>query len=280
MVPGSGAADRDNDVFFPPIRDHLLGEGIAVSSFDRPGVGESSGDWRDQGFDDLAADVMACLRYLRETGLADPARLGLFGHSQGGWIVLEAAARDTEVAFVITNSGPGVSPGEQERFAAWNGMVRAGLDSATIESLLPDFDRLLAMLRAGERFEAFARLFEDPDQAGRMKTLGLALVPEDAETWGVMCRIMDHDPRPAMARLRCPVLAIFGAEDPIVPVAKSVSVYREVVGRHTTLDVEVLPGAGHRIEVDASEELAPGYLHLIDGWIRRTVSQAAAGRAS
>jgi hypothetical protein len=35
MHPGSGPSDRHNDVFFPPIREHLLGAGIAVSS-DRP----------------------------------------------------------------------------------------------------------------------------------------------------------------------------------------------------------------------------------------------------
>ena len=44
MSPGSGPSDRDNDVFFPPIRRVLLDAGFAVASFDKRGVGDSTGD--------------------------------------------------------------------------------------------------------------------------------------------------------------------------------------------------------------------------------------------
>jgi nitrite reductase (NO-forming) len=41
----------------------------------------------------------------------------LYGHSQGGWVVLEVAAADPSVAFVVTSSGPGVTMADQERYA-------------------------------------------------------------------------------------------------------------------------------------------------------------------
>lgn len=41
MYPGSGPSDRDNDVFFPPIREELPRSGFAVASFDNRGVGSS-----------------------------------------------------------------------------------------------------------------------------------------------------------------------------------------------------------------------------------------------
>ncbi|QTR03017.1 hypothetical protein J7S33_29180, partial [Saccharothrix algeriensis] len=47
MVGGSGPSDRDNDTHFPAIRRHLAGAGIAVLSYDKRGVGGSSGDWLD-----------------------------------------------------------------------------------------------------------------------------------------------------------------------------------------------------------------------------------------
>ena len=59
MWPGSGPSDRDNDVFFPPIREHLLGGGLAVASFDKRGVGGSTGDWRDAGIEEQADDARA-----------------------------------------------------------------------------------------------------------------------------------------------------------------------------------------------------------------------------
>jgi uncharacterized protein len=44
MVGGSGPSDRDNGTCFPPIRRHLTGAGIAVLSYDKRGVGGSSGE--------------------------------------------------------------------------------------------------------------------------------------------------------------------------------------------------------------------------------------------
>ena len=64
MVPGSGPSDRDNDVYFPTIRAGLLVRGIAAASFDKRGVGESTGDWRDTGPAEQSADVAAQLASL------------------------------------------------------------------------------------------------------------------------------------------------------------------------------------------------------------------------
>jgi uncharacterized protein len=109
MHPGSGPSDRDNDVYFPPIREHLLEAGVAVCSFDKRGVGGSTGRWQEAGIVEQADDLLACLDAL----LADPAApapIGPFGHSQGGWVVVEAAGRNPPIAYVIANAAPGVTP--------------------------------------------------------------------------------------------------------------------------------------------------------------------------
>ena len=70
-----GRADRDNDVL-PAIRAGLLDRGIAAASFDKRGVGESTGDWRDTGPVEQAADVAAQLACLRETAGSRPSTTG------------------------------------------------------------------------------------------------------------------------------------------------------------------------------------------------------------
>ncbi|WP_143265479.1 CocE/NonD family hydrolase [Amycolatopsis lexingtonensis] len=65
MVGGSGPSDRTNDNFFPPIVRHLVESGIAVLSYDKRGVGASSGDWLSGTIDDFAADAVAALNFLR-----------------------------------------------------------------------------------------------------------------------------------------------------------------------------------------------------------------------
>ena len=67
MHPGSGPSDRDNDVFFPPIREHLLDAGVAVCSFDKRGVGGSTGRWEEAGIVEQADDLLACLHELRRS---------------------------------------------------------------------------------------------------------------------------------------------------------------------------------------------------------------------
>src|SRR4051812_31423527 len=84
MLQGSGPADRDSGGYFPPIRDAFLARGIAVFSFDKPGIGSSTGDWRHYALMDRADQALAALALLREHHVIDGARVGVWGQSQGG----------------------------------------------------------------------------------------------------------------------------------------------------------------------------------------------------
>jgi dipeptidyl aminopeptidase/acylaminoacyl peptidase len=99
MVGGSGPSNRNNDTLFPPIREHLVGAGIAVLSYDKRGVGESSGSWLASTMDDLAVDAVAALGFLCDQPVVRAEAVGLFGHSEGGWVVLRAAADRDDVSY-------------------------------------------------------------------------------------------------------------------------------------------------------------------------------------
>ena len=262
MVPGSGPSDRDNDVYFPAIRAGLLERGIAAASFDKRGVGGSTGDWRDTGPAEQAADVAAQLASLRESPDVDPTRLGLFGHSQGGWVVLEVAAADPSVSFVITNSGPGVTMALQERFATEAHLTAAGAPTEAVAVALATQDALIALVRDGADF-ATVQAAAGEDGHG----------PGDAAELELVRRWLDHDPRPALERLTCPLLAIFGDQDLITPVEESIAVFRAARADHPgDLDVETLPGADHRLQSGEPPALHPAYAATLGDWIIRHVS--------
>jgi pimeloyl-ACP methyl ester carboxylesterase len=270
MHPGSGPSDRDNDVYFPPIRAHLLEAGIAVASFDKRGVGESTGRWEEAGIVEQADDAIVCLGALL-SDLAPDSPVGLFGHSQGGWVVVEAASRGGDVAFVITNAGPGVTPAEQERWATRAYMRRAAIPESEIEEVDRYFDHLLSLMRAGVPFEQVQARVDAEGFPPAFETLGLPFLPESADQWSLMAAMVDYDPRPALERIEVPLLALFGAEDPITPVADSVSVYREAV-RPDVLRVEVFPGADHRLQVGDPPELVDGYRETLASFILGAVA--------
>jgi hypothetical protein len=260
MHPGSGPSDRDNDVFFPPIREHLLQAGIAVCSFDKRGVGGSSGSWLDAGIGEQADDLLAALSVF--AGECPGLPIGLFGHSQGGWVVVEAASRGLPVAFVIPNSGGGASPARQERYSLAN---KVTADQET--EALATYDAVLEVIRErpalGEgvvRLEAAGVPYRDLP--------GLEFMFEDEAIWRLCAEIFAYDPAPALARITAPVLGLLGAADTVNPPEESVAAFRTAV-RRELLEVEVFPDGDHRLSHGDPPRFVDGYLDRIASFARK-----------
>ena len=260
MHPGSGPSDRDNDVLFPPIREHLLGAGIAVCSFDKRGVGGSAGNWLDAGLFTQADDLLAALAVF-ESESPGGLPIGLFGHSQGGWVVVEAASRGVPLAFVITNSGPGVSPARQERYSLANRLA----DDQKAGGLAA-YDAVLAVMREYSNLDLG---LQQLDAAGvRYRELpGLEFAFEDEAIWRLFAEISDYDPAPALSRITAPVLALFGAADKITPPVESIDGFRAAV-RPELLQVEVFRDGDHRLKHGEPPRFVGGYLDRIASFVR------------
>ncbi len=110
LLTGSGAQDRDGTGDghkpFLLLADTLTRAGYAVLRVDDRGVGGSGGDLAATTYDDLTGDALAGVEYLKGRADIDPARIGLFGHSEGGYLAPLAAQRSGTVAFVIMMAGP------------------------------------------------------------------------------------------------------------------------------------------------------------------------------
>jgi pimeloyl-ACP methyl ester carboxylesterase len=267
MHPGSGPSDRDNDVYFPPIREHLLSSGFAVSSFDKRGVGGSTGRWQDAGIVEQADDALACVSALISENLGP---VGLFGHSQGGWVVVEAAGRGAPIAFAVTNAGPGVTPARQERFSARQRLVAKGATREEIDVWLERFDEAVELMRAGAALAdvpAWTKGVGIPAPVD----LEIPIFPDDPDFWTFAALIFDYDPRPALERIRVPVLALFGEKDDVVPVEESVVIYREALPPEL-LTVAVFPGASHRLLLGDPPRLADGYLETLSAFVTAAVA--------
>jgi dienelactone hydrolase len=124
--------------------------GFAVFAYDKRGVGRSGGQYSgigprnsDSMFDLLAADAVAGVEFLKARRQIDRSRIGLFGYSQAGWIAPLAAARSSDVRFVILVSGPAVTVGEENAYSDLAGAdpgSRQGLSDAEIEREFAAFD--------------------------------------------------------------------------------------------------------------------------------------------
>lgn len=156
IVHGSEPGDRDG---YDLMVNFYSALGFVVLSYDKRGVGDSTGFYAERAtaanLDNLAGDAAGALRVLSARRDVDPARLGLAGGSQAGWIIPRAAARSPLVRFAVITSGPAVSVGEQEAYSGMTAQgalappptdaeIRSGLEGVTPSGFdpRPDLQRL------------------------------------------------------------------------------------------------------------------------------------------
>ena len=272
MLQGSGPADRDADGYFLPIRDVFLSRGIAAFSFDKPGIGASTGDWRDYALNGRADQALAAIALLRGHAAVDPGRVGVWGQSQGGWLVQMLAARLPDLAFAVANSGAAIGVEEQDRAGCEQTMRAAGKAEEEIARALAFIDAVHAAALRGDDYATAERQLLAP---ARGQPWYGYLAFDDEKDWQGVCRFVteQYDPPAAIRRARCPFLAIFGTRDVLVPAWQSAAIYdralREAGNRDATL--AIFPQGNHRIRIEETGEFCTGYLDLLGDWVARRV---------
>lgn len=273
MVTGSGPSAGEYARNWEDIGPRLTAAGIATFGYDKPGCGESTGDWTGLTLHERADETLAAVAAVAGQPEIDADRIALIGGSQGGWVAPLAASRGDAVKAVVTISGPGVTVAESDEYQIEAEGTHDGYSREQIDQALALFRRVLGRLRAGD----------DPAEilAGEIDLIGTP-VAELAELGSVkelafFGRIADYDPVPALEALRCPLLAIFGADDVHVPTRASVAAYEAAFARsgHTRHQIAVFPDADHRILVadpaTGRPRRAPGLFELITAWLVRTL---------
>jgi pimeloyl-ACP methyl ester carboxylesterase len=216
LVSGSGVQDRDNTIFghksFLVIADALTRRGIAVVRYDDRGWGESTGDPTNGTTADFASDTLAVLRFVAARPDIDPKRVGILGHSEGGMIApMLAAAHPNDIAFIVMLAGPGVVGHELLTRQTELGMRLTISDEKRIAAdiaVLSQAYKLIATKPVEKSKPEIEALWKKakPDEPGVDDLLALA-----DSAW--MRFFLAYDPRPDLAKVKCPALVLNGATD-------------------------------------------------------------------
>lgn len=124
IVHGSAPFKRG---FYSQWADSLVNRGVAVLVPDKRGVGGSGGEFETKNnaarsyLKLLASDIVSGVKYLHARPEIDPAKIGLVGISQGGWVGPLAASQDSSIAFLVLLSGPATSTGEENTWSRLRG---------------------------------------------------------------------------------------------------------------------------------------------------------------
>jgi pimeloyl-ACP methyl ester carboxylesterase len=302
LITGSGPEDRDETVFgFKPFRiiaDSFTRQGIAVLRYDDRGVGGSTGDTENATSEDLAGDVTAAVALLRTRPDINSKAIGVMGHSEGGIIGPIAATRSQDISFVILLGGPGL-PGKEVLVQQAGDVAKAsGAPQAQVDAIMVEQRKVVDAVMTGQGLdEVKAKLIQQAQAqvaalpAEQQKALGTD--PAGAAQKQVEAQIaamqspwfqyfLKYDPAPTLAKVKVPVLAIFGGKDVQVAAGPNEAAVKAALAQagNTHVTTRVYPDANHLFqaaktggvqEYSQRKDMVPGLLDETAQWIKDTV---------
>ena len=267
FIHGSGPDSREN------YRGQALWfarQGFAALIYDKRGVGESTGDWRYVHFSELADDALAAVRLLRTRKDIRSERIGLWGGSNGGWVAPLATARDSGVAFLITVAGAAWTPAELAKWRSVTRVQSAGFPDSVVRRVADLMDLQAALIRRDgwdlgwRRYQAALSPYRHEAWTRPMSALRNPL--GDTSWFMPYTADIDFDPLPVIRLVRAPMLALLGAEDPIVPARETAALLASVTKANLT--VRVLEGANHDMSPENSTQPVAEYWNTMRSWLR------------
>ncbi|MGD0189364.1 MAG: alpha/beta fold hydrolase [Rhizomicrobium sp.] len=244
FLHGSGAEGRWANSYLA----HKFAEaGFAALITDKRGVGKSTGDWKTVGFDALADDALAGLRFLRAQPDIDTARVGIYGHSQGGTFSPMVAVRDGNLAFVIASAASGMSTGDTERFSLMNSVGMSALPPAEQKDAWRYIDGIADVAyRAKPRkaLDAIAAKFKS-------RSWYFPLPPPGDSYWTISRQIADFQSWRWWKQVHSPVMLVYGGLDAREPPTRSIKAIQSALydGENFRIAVKFYPEADHNFVI-------------------------------
>ncbi len=296
LISGSGPQDRNEEILghkpFWVIADYLSRKGIAVFRYDDRGVGRSKGNFNAATSVHFAKDVEAAMDFLKTQAAVDATKIGLIGHSEGGIIAPMVAAERSDVAFSILLAAPGVNLKEViiEQSAALSRAEgtpeeKVIQDSLQQKQILELFISETNLKKREEKlrsivltsYEALSE--EEQKSSGDFETMFAQQMQGLSTPW--MQYLLTYEPRTALEKVSCPVLALNGGLDLQVSAKTNLPVLEAALKKAPCTDYQILemPGYNHlfqKAETGAFSEYAQleetfseAAMEVMVEWIRK-----------
>ena len=266
FIHGDGPINADHDGGYLPIWERLAEAGYASISWDKPGAGESTGNWEHQSMSERAQEVVAAIDAIQDRQLIDSRHVGLIAFSQGGWpLPLVASQRDID--FVIAVS-PAISWQRQGRYDL--DIYLTGQDATpTQRAIAHDYsDDQRALIDTQANYSEYTDFVEDhrPTELERFDYFDTM----SQDRWQFVLTNHSADATSSLPILQeTPVLLQLGEHDIHVDVDDTEAVYQRVLGPDC-LTVVRYPDAGHSmLKKDLEESTIALWIQAL--WQPRTI---------
>lgn len=225
FTPGSGDSLYQNyapGLIETYILDLFLERDIAVLLVNKRGMGQSEGNYVKNSIEGRASDLYAAVKMLQTYPQIDAENVGVAGHSQGGWVVTQAAAEHPDIAFFISLAGPTTTILENSSDNAYHSGRCQGKKGKKLDEYIAK--RL--------------KIVKQSISIGEMTNFGM---------FGFDARNMGYDPREAIQTVQNPGLFVYAENDDQVTPSLSIDRLNEIFNNDVPeyLNTVVIDKASH-----------------------------------
>jgi len=271
-VHGDGPLNREAHGYYPLIWKPLRERGYAVLSWDKPGVGDSSGNWLQQSMEDRQQEVLAAIAYV-EQRFGPRQTLGLLGFSQAGWVVPAVANQHPEVDFLI-GVGFAINWAEQGWHLTQTRLQRQDASPQTLQRARKQYQHHLAFLARRPSYADYLASIPDLES------------PMSPDRFEFALKNLHADASAEYPKITQPLLMLLGEDDLNVDIWHTKTFLEALRQSHPHFQIDVLPGATHsllnsrhfntqnpglvfliKLHLFGDKALSPGLQPILEQWL-------------
>ena len=293
LVTGSGAQNRDEEIMghkpFLVIADYLTRNGIAVLRCDDRGTAASQGDYASATNEDFAKATEAALNYLRSRKEINTRKIGIIGHSCGGTIAFDIAAKDPNISFIISLAGAAVR-GDSLMLKQVELISKSqGMPDPVWQTMKPSVRHRYSLLQqtAKSSDEIRKEVYADvtrtmsAEQLKNLNTVQQLSAQINSMTSPWYLHFMRYDPTASLKKIKCPVLALNGEKDIQVDADMNLTAIKQHISENGNKNVTIkaYPKLNHLFQTcekgtlaeygQLEETINPEVLKDMTEWIKK-----------
>jgi hypothetical protein len=250
FVHGDGPLDYNAHGYYPLIWERLLKQGYAIFSWDKPGIGGSTGNWLAQSMQDRQREVQSAINFIRKRYGFLGTQVGLLGFSQAGWVVPALAKNNPSIGFII-GIGFAIDWFEQSWYLTRVRLMQEGANEAVIKAAYATHIQEIEFLDKKPSYDLY------------LKKYGLTPKQMTEDRYGFILKNSSVNAAQDYIGLKQPTLLLLGDKDLNVDIYNTKSVVEKLVDDQPNIQITIIKNATHvMLDADHFNEQSPGLTFL------------------
>lgn len=229
FVHGDGPQNATQDGGYKPLMERFAKQGYVSVSWDKPGIGDSSGNWLEQSMDDRAEEVEDVITWVKKQKNMNTEKIILWGASQAGWVIPKVQHNQNDITASILVA-PAINWLKQGQFLTLKEMQREGKTEEEIKKELQKDEEESNLIISNASYEEYTKITGDNSLSKDRYTFVQKNITADATK--------------DIEKIKSPVYLVLAEKDENVDSINTEETYRELLP-NSQLSVKTISGVKH-----------------------------------